>query len=339
MSANGFSTDDLERHLIRTLPSFRGPAALERISGGQSNPTFFIESPSHRLVLRKQPAGQVLQSAHAVDREHRIQSVLRDTAVPVPGMVHFCADASVIGTPFYVMERMDGRVFPDCALSSAPAGERAAMYRSAAEMLARLHAIDWRAAGLEGYGRPDGYFERQVARWTKQWQQSRTRDLPEVEQLICWLPQHFPAPGPATIVHGDFRIGNLMFHPHEPRVVAVLDWELSTIGDPMADLAHFAITWETRPEEYGGLMGEDLAAQGLPTQADFLAWYADAAGAAERLTHFHSVFALFRFAVIFEGIAARARHGNATSAEAEEVGRLSVNFARRALDLIARGVP
>ncbi|MBP2231054.1 aminoglycoside phosphotransferase (APT) family kinase protein [Azospirillum agricola] len=337
LPTNGFGTAELERHLAGAVPSFQGPITLERISGGQSNPTFFVTSPTHRLVLRKQPAGTVLPSAHAVDREHRIQEALRGSDVPVPRMVHFCGDASVIGTPFYVMERLDGRVFADCRLAEAPREERAAMYRSAAEMLARLHAVDWRAAGLDGYGRPDGYFERQVARWTRQWTQSRTRELPEIERLIEWLPRHFPAAGPATIAHGDFRIGNLMFHPTEPRVVAVLDWELSTIGDAMADVAHFALTWETRPDEYGGLLGEDLAAQGLPSQADFLSWYGAAGGRAERFTLFHTVFALFRFAVIFEGIADRARNGNAASAEAADVGRLSANFARRAVELTGGG--
>ena len=333
----GFDAEALAGHLAAVMPGFHGPVAVAPISGGQSNPTFFVDSPSHRLVLRKQPGGQVLPSAHAVDREHRIQHALADSAVPVPRMVHFCADPAVIGTPFYVMERLDGRVFGDCGLAAAPVGERKAMYRSAADMLARLHRVDWRAVGLADYGRPDGYFERQVARWTRQWQQSRTRELAEVDALIDWLPRHFPASGAATIAHGDFRIGNLMFHPVEPRVIAVLDWELSTIGDPMADVAHFAVTWDTRPEEYGGLRGTDLAAQGLPERADFLNWYGAAGGRAEDFSPFHRVFALFRFAVIFEGIAARAKNGNAASEGAERVGRLSENYARRAVELITTG--
>ena len=336
-AAAGFDAAALTRHLAAIVAGFCGPAAVEPISGGQSNPTFFVTSPSHRLVLRKQPGGQVLPSAHAVDREHRIQHALRGSDVPVPRMVHFCADPAVIGTPFYVMERLDGRVFSDCGLAAAPVGERKAMYRSAAEMLAGLHGVDWRAVGLGDYGRPDGYFERQVARWTRQWQQSRTRELAEVDALIDWLPRHFPASGAPTIAHGDFRIGNLMFHPVEPRVIAVLDWELSTIGDPMADVAHFGVTWDTRPEEYGGLRGIDLAVEGLPGRGEFLGWYGAAGGRAEDFAPFHRVFALFRFAVIFEGIAARARNGNAASEGAERVGRLSENYARRAVELITSG--
>ncbi len=336
----GIDARALEAHLASAVGGFEGPVELRRISGGQSNPTFFVDSPSHRLVLRKQPEGAVLPSAHAVDREHRVQAALADSGVPVPRMVHFCADASVIGTPFYIMQFLDGRIFADCDLAPAAPGERRQMYRSAAETLARLHAVDWRAAGLSDYGRPDGYFERQVARWTRQWRQSQTRNLPEVEHLIEWLPRHFPGPGlatrgPATIVHGDFRIGNLMMHPREPNVIAVLDWELSTIGDPMADVAHFSVAWDSRPDEYGGVAGLDLVAQGLPDRREFLAWYAAAGGRAEAFVDFHRIFALFRFAVIFEGIAARAKHGNAASEGAAEVGRLSQNFARRAVEIIA----
>ncbi|MFG1349773.1 phosphotransferase family protein [Xanthobacter autotrophicus] len=336
-AAAGFDAPTLARHLAAAVPGFCGPVEVVPISGGQSNPTYFVDSPSHRLVLRKQPGGPVLPSAHAVDREHRIQHALADSDMPVPRMVHFCADPAVIGTPFYVMERLDGRVFGDCGLAAAPVAERKAMYRSAAQMLARLHGVDWRAAGLGDYGRPDGYFERQVARWTRQWQQSRTRELAEVDQLIDWLPRHFPPSGAATIAHGDFRIGNLMFHPVEPRVIAVLDWELSTIGDPMADVAHFGVTWDTKPDEYGGLRGIDLAAEGLPDRGDFLGWYGAAGGRAEDFVPFHRVFALFRFAVIFEGISARARNGNAASEGAESVGRLSENYARRAVELISTG--
>ncbi|MBA4790258.1 MAG: phosphotransferase family protein [Rhizobiales bacterium] len=327
----------LEHHLAAAVPGFAGPICVDYISGGQSNPTFFVDSPTHRLVLRKQPGGEVLPSAHAVDREHRVQAALAGSDVPVPPMVHFCADPSVIGTPFYVMGRVEGRVFAACDLADAGEDERRAIYRSAAQTLARLHAVDWRAAGLGDYGRPDGYFERQVARWTRQWQASRTRDLPEVDRLIHWLPRHFPDAGGATIVHGDFRIGNLMIHPTEPRVVAVLDWELSTIGDPMADIAHFGVAWDTRPEEYGGLLGLDLPALDLPGREDFLSWYGAAGGRAERFCGFHRIFALFRYAVIFEGIAARAQNGNAASSEAAAVGRLSQNFARHAVALIDAG--
>ncbi|MCD7107802.1 phosphotransferase family protein [Rhizobium sp. DKSPLA3] len=332
----GLDIAALERYLIAAVPGFSGPVVAEPIAGGQSNPTFFLTSPSHRLVLRKQPGGSVLPSAHAVDREHRIQHALWDSRVPVPRMVHFCGDRSVIGTPFYVMERIEGRIFGDCLLEAVSPAQRKDLYRSAAEMMAHLHAVDWQGAGLGDYGRPGAYFERQVARWTKQWQQARTRDLEEIDALIDWLPRHFPASQASTIVHGDFRIGNLMYHPTEPRVIAVLDWELSTIGDPMADLAHFGIAWDASPEEYCGLKGVDLAAASLPDRQEFLGWYGDAGGRAEDFTSFHRIFALFRFAVIMEGIAVRAQNGNAASESAERVGRLSENFARRAVDIMTQ---
>ncbi|MFE1602845.1 phosphotransferase family protein [Methylobacterium sp. ID0610] len=333
--AAGLDAAALERHLAASIRDFSGPLALTRISGGQSNPTFFVDTPTHRLVLRKQPDGAVLPSAHAIDREYRIQAALLGRGVPVPRVMSFCSDATVIGTPFYVMERVEGRVLADCGLGPLPKAERRHVYGEAARMLARLHAVDWRAAGLSDYGRPDGYFERQMARWTRQWQQSRTRDLPAIDRLLDWLPRHLPQGGVPGIVHGDYRLGNLMLHPTTPRLAAVLDWELSTIGDPMADLAHFCLAWDMRVDESGGLLGLDLDAEGLPTREEVVAAYAAEGGRTEGFGLFHRVFALFRFAVIHEGIAARAKAGNAASDEAAQVGKLSENFAQRAVDVIA----
>jgi aminoglycoside phosphotransferase (APT) family kinase protein len=324
----------LHGFLADRLGGLSGRPLIERISGGQSNPTFFVSYDNRRLVVRKQPPGELLASAHAVDREFRVIAALAATAVPVPPALAFCADRAVLGTPFYVMERLDGRVFHDCALPGVSPAERTAMYASMADTLAALHAVDPAAVGLSDFGRAGGYFARQIVRWTRQWQASRTREDADIERLIGWLPAHLPADDGNAISHGDYRAGNLMFHPSEPRVIAVLDWELSTLGHPLADLAHTCMAWHSAPDEYRGLLGLDLAALGLPTQARYEARYYAAARSPARLTAFHMAFALFRWSVIFEGIAARARAGNAAGENAEAVGRLSAVFARRAVLLI-----
>jgi aminoglycoside phosphotransferase (APT) family kinase protein len=328
--------DALRLHgfLEGAIGGLSGRPLIERIAGGQSNPTFFVSYDARRLVVRKQPPGDLLPSAHAVDREYRVLSALAATAVPVPRALAFCADRGVIGTPFYVMERVDGRVFHDCALPGVTPAERTLMYASMADTLAALHNVDPASVGLADFGRASGFFARQVARWTRQWQASRTREDADIDRLIAWLPVHLPEDEITAISHGDYRIGNLMFHPSEPRVVAVLDWELSTLGHPLADLAHTCMAWHSAPDEYRGLVGLDLAALGLPTQAEYEQRYYAAADSAARLGTFHMAFALFRWSVIFEGIAARAKAGNAAADNAEEVGRLSAVFARRAADLI-----
>lgn len=333
MSA-GFQTEHLADWLAGTVPGWAGPMTLERISGGQSNPTFFLTSPTHRLVLRKQPPGPLLPSAHAIDREYRVLSALAATDVPVPPVLGYCADATVIGTPFYLMQRLDGRVFHECTLPGVSATDRRAMYRSMAQTLASLHNVDPLAVGLGDFGRHDGYLSRQIARWSKQWQMSKTQDDANFEHLAEWLPRHVPAGEHLSVVHGDFRIGNLMFHPVEPRVIAVLDWELATLGHPLADLAHCAMAWDSTPEEYGGISGLDLASLGIPDRASFEADYNALAGHGQRLTDTHRAIAFFRWAAIFEGIAARARAGTASSDNAADMGRLAAVFARKAAGFI-----
>jgi aminoglycoside phosphotransferase (APT) family kinase protein len=317
-----------------------GAMRIARIAGGQSNPTYFVDFGPRRLVLRKRPAGQLAPSAHAIDREYRVLKALGSTAVPVPGAVLYHDADDVVGTPFYLMERLEGRVFHDCALPEAAPADRAAMYRSMALTLAALHSVDFAAVGLGGYGRPGDYFERQISRWSKQWEASPSRpDFPEIDPLVVWLKANKPADdGAVSIVHGDFRIGNMMFHPSEPRVIAVLDWELSTLGHPLADLGFSCLPWHTWPDEYGGILGKDRAALALPTKAEYVAAYAGAMPRLAPLADFHVVFALFRFAMIFVGIADRARLGTAAAADASEVGWLAGRFARRALDL-AEGRP
>ncbi|OYX15463.1 MAG: phosphotransferase family protein [Rhizobiales bacterium 32-66-8] len=324
----------LDAYLKQAIAGLEGTVRVERISGGQSNPTFFVTYDNRRLVLRKQPPGDLLPSAHAIDREYRIISALAATDVPVPPALLYCTDRSVVGTPFYVMERVDGRVFHDCTLPGVAPQERDAMYRAMAQTLAALHNVDVAAVGLSDFGKPGNYFARQIARWTRQWELSRVADDANIDTLVAWLPAHIPADDTTTLVHGDYRIGNLMFHPTEPRVVAVLDWELSTLGHPLSDLAHSAMAWLSQPDEYGGLKGRDLSALGIPSVEDYEANYAAAARHGARMTQFHMAFALFRWSVIFEGIAARARAGNASSGNAAETGRLAAAFAGRAAELI-----
>lgn len=329
-----FDAERLGDFLARRLGA-AGKMRLEPIAGGQSNPTYFVTFDDRSLVLRKQPEGPILPSAHAIDREYRVLAALAGSAVPVPPVLLYHGERDIVGTPFYVMERIAGRVFAGADLAGATPAARGAMFRSVAETLARLHDVDWRAAGLEGFGRPGNYFQRQIGRWTRQWEGERFRDIPDLSRLATWLAANIPADDTTTLSHGDFRIGNLMFHPTEPRVVAVLDWELATIGHPLADLAFSALAWRSRPEEYGGLKGLDLAALGIPTEAAYLAhYYRSRRHPVAALQPFHTAFALFRFAVIFEGIAARARRGTAASANAADVGDLSLAFARLGAELL-----
>ena len=328
----------LEAFLTTRLSALAGPMRISPIGGGQSNPTFLVRFGESEMVLRKRPAGDVLPSAHAVDREFRVQAALADTPVQVPRMLLFHGENDVVGTPFYIMERVRGRVFDDNALRAALKPERRTMYEELARALAEIHRVDLAAVGLQGFGRQSGFLERQIARWTKQWQLSKARDLPAVERLIEWLPRHLPGEDETTLVHGDFRPGNVIFDPKAPRIAAVLDWELSTLGHPLADLAHTCtyIWMMTSDEHGGGLADVDLAAEGLPSMDEFVATYHRHAGRAGGLSDFYLAFALFRSAVIFEGIADRARRGNAAAANAEEVGKLAPKLAERGAALIDR---
>lgn len=329
-----FDPERLAGFLAETRADLQGRLDISRVGGGQSNPTYLLSTPTGEAVLRKRPAGPLLASAHAVDREFRVLSALADTPVPVPRPLLFHADPDVLGTPFYLMQRLHGRVFHDASLPGVPSEERAAMLLAVADTLASLHAIDPQEVGLAEFGRPGSYFERQLARWSRQWEQSPTNDIPELDALVAWLRQALPPyDAPSRIVHGDFRVGNLMFHPTEPRVIGILDWELATLGDPLADLGFCCMAWHTARDEYGGYLGLDTAALGLPSQDAFVARYEGRTSPSGRLLPFHVVFALFRFAVIFVGIADRARAGTAADPRAAETGQLAARFARRALAL------
>ena len=306
----------------------------QKISGGQSNPTFFIDYAGQRMVLRKQPSGPILRGAHAIDREFRVLSALASTDVPVPRPILYHGEADVLDTPFYLMERLDGRVFEDCALPGMEPEERRDIYFAMAEALAKLHSVAPEAIGLGDYGRPGNYFERQISRWSRQYKESTGEPIAALDRLVALLPALMPPDDrKVTIAHGDFRLGNMLFHPTEPRVIGILDWELSTLGHPYADLGFCCMPWHTAPDEYGGVLGLG-GALGIPSQAEFCAHYYRHVGLDSPLLPFHVAFALFRFAVIFVGIADRVRSGSAVAANAEAVGPLAQRFATRALEVI-----
>ncbi len=334
-----FDTQRLEGFLRQNLPDLAGAMRLQRIGGGQSNPTFFVDFDNRRMVLRKKPDGEVLPSAHAVDREYRVMQALAKSELPVPPTVLYHAESDVIGTPFYLMDRVEGRVFADNALPDLAPAERRAIYLAMAETMALLHRVDWRSVGLADFGKPGQFFARQLRRWQQQWALSKTQENPAIDELIAWLGAHMPDDDETTLAHGDFKLNNLMFHPSEPRVVAVLDWELSTLGHPLADVAFNTVPWRTLPAEFGGIRGLDLQALGIPSEHEYLAHYYRCAARSTQATPFHWAFALMRWAVIFEGIASRARRGNAAAANAAEVGALSVAMARRGLEAIATPIP
>lgn len=331
--------DRLAAFLTERFGPSGGVFRLDRIGGGQSNPSFFLDWGARRFVLRKQPAGPILKGAHAIDREYRVLAALTPTAVPVPPPVLFHAEPALLGTPFYLMERVEGRIFTDTTLAALPAEERTLVWMALADTLAALHALRPDDVGLGDYGRPGSYFERQLARWDRQYRESPSGPIREIATLFDWLTAHLPPDdGRVSLCHGDFRLGNVMFHPTEPRVVAVLDWELSTLGHPLADLGFCCMAWHSGPEEYGGLLGTDLAAMALPTEDAFVARYMAASRDPAPLLPFHVAFALYRFAVIFVGIADRARAGSAADPEAERLGPLAVRFALRGLE-VAEGRP
>lgn len=308
---------------------------LQRISGGQSNPTYFLTHGTRRLVLRKQPNGPILRGAHAVDREYRVMKALGVQGVPVPDTVFYHEDPAALGTPFYLMDRVEGRVFDDCSLPGLSAEERRAIYFGMADAMAQMHSIDPHLAGLDDYGKPGDYFQRQIARWTRQLRASTGEPVAELERLAEWLPSQVPPDdGRVAIAHGDFRLGNMLFHPTEPRVVAILDWELSTLGHPLADLGFCCMTWHSTPEEYGGIRGLDWEALGIPSKQEFVTRYQASAKPTHALQDFHVVFSLFRFAVIFVGIADRARAGNASARNAADTAPLARAFGLRALEMI-----
>lgn len=334
-ATDGFDRDALAAFLRAALPEARGAMQLERVGGGQSNPTFFVSfAGGARYVLRKPPAAQGLApGAHAVDREFRVLQALRDSEVPVPEALLFHADPALIGTPFYLMRRLEGRILPWMNTPGVEPAERRAMILDLVDTLARLHRVDWRACGLADYGKPGRFFARQLERLARQWQALAPTAGADAQCLLAWLQANLPDDDHTTLVHGDFRIGNLMFHPHEPRVVGVLDWELSTLGHPLSDLAYLLLAWELDRGQFDGLRGLDTAALGIPDPGELLERYAQVAPDGGRLAPFHFAYTLFRGAVMAEGIVARARAGLAAGEDAMAFARLAPVFLRRALEI------
>jgi aminoglycoside phosphotransferase (APT) family kinase protein len=335
--AHELPLDRLEAWLRVHLAGFRGPLAAERFAGGQSNPTYKLTAASGCYVLRRKPLGPLLPSAHAVEREYRVMRALAGSGVPVPRVHALCEDNAVIGSAFYVMEHLDGRIFWDQRLPEQDPDERRAMFDSMNAVVAALHSLDHEALGLADFGRPGNYMARQIARWSRQYQASETDKQPAMDALIEWLPRHLPPESAPRLVHGDYRMDNLVFHKSEPRVIGVLDWELSTIGDPLADFAYHAMAWRVTPELFRGLAGVDFAALGIPTEAEYVAAYCRRTGrAAIADWEFYMVYSLFRLAAILQGIARRAIDGTAASAEAMAVGRLARPIGEQAWTLACR---
>ena len=319
--AHRFDVAVLERYLRERVPDFAGPLTVRQFMGGQSNPTYHLSTPRAQYVLRRKPPGKLLPSAHAVDREYRVITALAGSGVPVPRTYLLCQDDAVIGTWFYVMECVPGRVLTDPRLPDVAPADRAKIYDHMNAVLARLHTVDWKAIGLEDFGRPGNYFARQIHRWTGQYRASETERIDSMERLIAWLPEHVPADDTTTLVHGDFRLGNTIVHATEPRIVAVLDWELSTLGHPLADLGYNCMPYRLAAESMDGFQGADLAALGMPTESEYLAAYCRRTGRAGIVDwEFYVAFSMFRLSAIAQGIMGRVIEGTASDPRARERG-------------------
>ena len=346
--AHAFDVAVLSAWLEKNLEGFTGPLTVEMFKGGQSNPTFKLITPQRSYVMRAKPGpvAKLLPSAHAVEREFAVMKGLYGTDVPVPRMYVLCEDESVIGRAFYVMEFMQGRVLWDQSLPGMTNEQRAAIYDEMNRVIAALHTVDYKARGLENYGKPGNYFERQIGRWSKQYLASVTQPIPEMDKLIEWLPTHIPASAQDTaltsIVHGDYRLDNLMFDASAPRALAVLDWELSTLGHPLADFSYHCMSWHIPAGAFRGIGGVDIASLGIPSEAKYIRRYCERTGftTPEALApdwNFYLAYNMFRIAAILQGIAKRVEAGTASSAQAKASGagarpmaELAWGFAQKA---------
>ena len=319
------------------VEGFEGPGAVSQFAGGQSNPTFMVEAKSGSYVIRKQPPGELLPSAHQVDREYKVMKALAQTDVPVPNVRALCQDKSVIGTDFYVMDFLEGRIFREPLLPDESKEDRAAIYDSMNDVLAKLHAVDVDAVGLGDFGRKGGYYERQINRWIKQYRGAETDHVKPMEALIEWLPEHIPADDAVSIAHGDFRLENSIYHPTEPRMIALLDWELCTIGHPMADLAYNCMLYHMESQSMGTLMDTDLTALGIPEEDEYLKAYCKRTGRdGIENWEFYLSFAIFRLASISQGVYKRGLDGNASSENAAQYGSACTDLATAAWNIAQR---
>eukprot|EP01120_Amphizonella_sp_Union-15-10_P015894 TRINITY_DN8253_c0_g1_i3.p1 TRINITY_DN8253_c0_g1~~TRINITY_DN8253_c0_g1_i3.p1 ORF type:complete len:363 (-),score=58.95 TRINITY_DN8253_c0_g1_i3:39-1127(-) len=325
-----FDKDALEKYLQQNLPQFKGNIqAFLQFDSGQSNPTFYLrDSENNEFVLRKKPPGKLLIGAHQIEREYKVMNALKTTNVPVPTLYLLCTDDSIIGTPFYIMKYIKGRVL-DAKLIDYSPEERSLIYKAMARVLANLHSLDFKSIGLENFAKHGDYFKRQIDTWTRQYVQSKTRDIPEMDKLILWLPKLVPQEDEVCIVHGDFRLDNMLFHPTKPEVLAVLDWELSTLGHPLSDLAYNCVPY-FYPEEFGGSIkptGE--SSDGIPSFEEYLEWYCTEAKRPKiQRMEFPLAFSFFRSAAIMQGVHKRALQGNASSERALACGEVAVALAK-----------
>jgi aminoglycoside phosphotransferase (APT) family kinase protein len=326
-----FDVPDLQAWLIQNLPGFEGPLTAELFKGGQSNPTYKLLTPSTNYVMRAKPGpvAKLLPSAHAIEREFTVMKGLAGTGVPVPQMHVLCEDESIIGRAFYVMQYMEGRVLWDQSLPGMTAPQRGEIYNEMNRVIAALHSVSTEAQGLSSFGKPGNYIERQIGRWSKQFVASVTQQIPEMDKLMAWLPEHIPASAKDTslvgVVHGDYRLDNLMFHATEPRVIAVLDWELSTLGHPLADFSYHCMAWHISPGTFRGIGGLDHKSLGIPEEAEYIRLYCERTGftTPEILAkdwNFYLAYNMFRIAAILQGIAKRVEDGTASNDQARASG-------------------
>lgn len=336
-----FDTEALDAWMRAHVDGYPGgPLEAEQFKGGQSNPTFLLRAGGQRYVLRTKPgpAAKLLPSAHAIEREFRVMSALHGAAFPVPRQFALCTDEAVIGRAFFVMEHVEGRVLWDQSLPGMTPEERAAIYDELNRVIAQLHTIDYAAIGLQDYGKPGNYFARQIERWTRQYQASMTEPIEAMDRLMAWLPAHIPPGDDTAIVHGDYRLDNLIFHPTEPRILAVLDWELSTLGHPLADFSYHCMSWHIPPGQFRGIAGLDLAALGIPALRDYVARYCERTGKTirEEDFDFYLAYNMFRLAGIMQGIMKRYVDGTASSAAALENGKAARPMAEMAWRFASR---
>lgn len=330
-----FDESQLAKYLEREIKGFAGPLEVKRFKGGQSNPTYQLITPERNYVLRRKPPGELLPSAHAVDREFRVISALNKTEFPVPETFVLCEDQSVVGTMFYVMEMVEGRVFWDMSLPDQSPPERAAIYDAQISTLAEFQAIDHQAIGLDGFGKVTDYFARQIHRWGKTYVASETEKIDDMDRLNNWLPKNIPADDPVSLIHGDYRLDNMIFHPTEPRIVAVLDWELATIGHPLGDFTYHLCPWLLPPigDRVSSLMGLDLPSLGIPTEEQYIQRYCELTSRTE-IPHldYYRAYTVWRMAAIYQGIIKRVQEGTAANAEAPSEATMVRTFAATAME-------
>jgi aminoglycoside phosphotransferase (APT) family kinase protein len=337
---HAFDVGRLAAHLEQHLPDFRGPVEVQQFQGGQSNPTYLIATPTAKYVMRSKPgpSAKLLPSAHAIEREFHVMRALAAQGIPVPWTLLLVEDESVIGRAFYLMQHVEGRIFWDQSLPDLERVERASIYDEMNRVIARLHSVDIERAGLSDYGKAGNYFERQIGRWSKQYRASETERVESMDRLIEWLPKHIPAGDETTVVHGDYRMDNLIFHPTEPRIIAILDWELSTLGHPLADFSYHCMSWHIPPGAFRGIAGLDHAALGIPAEQEYIRRYVQRTGrTAIEHWNFYLAYNLFRIAAILQGVYKRSTEGLASSDNAKQasenakaLAELGWRYAQRA---------